>query len=325
MFHRKMRCFVLYAVLGVIAAAPVHANQPLKEAVDLYASAAYDDALKILAGLAEDTSVDRETRREIDQYRAFCLYALSRTEEGDRVVEQLIRSYPQWQVSTKDASPRIEVRFKAIRKRLLPSIIRERFRSAKAAFDQRDVASAAQLSEVRQLVDEASRLQIPDSTLSDLELLIDGFTDLVRAWQEQERTSERPAKIGDDGAAPASAPQQSADALPAIAAPIIAESAGSAVADDGDPKLKGPVAIRRPLPTIPPGLLAAMPPGQTRVAVDLLIDENGAVENVTFRERPNQMLQRLLLDAFQSWRYSPATKSGVPVKARVPIVFDLTK
>ncbi|HYM26136.1 MAG TPA: hypothetical protein VEU08_23120, partial [Vicinamibacterales bacterium] len=46
---------------------------------ELYASAAYEDALNVLAKLPPDRPADEA--RTIEQYRAFCLIALGRTGE----------------------------------------------------------------------------------------------------------------------------------------------------------------------------------------------------------------------------------------------------
>src|SRR6266849_2319149 len=110
---------ILIAGFVLAAAGAAHGAQgTLRAAKDLYASAAYEEALSTLDRLREsDASV---LTREVDEYRAFCLYALGRTAEADRVAESLIRRDPLIQLNKSEVSPRIAAMFTSVRKRLLP-------------------------------------------------------------------------------------------------------------------------------------------------------------------------------------------------------------
>src|SRR5262245_3902604 len=119
--------FIIAVVLASRAA--MAADDPLVAAKDLYASAAYEEALSALNNVT--ASVTPEVARQADEYRAFCLYALGRTKEAETVAEGLIRQKPLSRLDTADASPRLEKLFADVRQRLLPSLIRERFRTAK--------------------------------------------------------------------------------------------------------------------------------------------------------------------------------------------------
>ena len=131
-----MRAIHIVAVLLVAARAgfAVAAEDPLSAAKDLYASAAYEDALSALSRMDIESSAP-DIARQANEYRAFCLYALGRTHEAESIAEAMIRQGPLLPLSTADASPRIEAMFVDVRKRLLPSLIRERFRTAKSALD----------------------------------------------------------------------------------------------------------------------------------------------------------------------------------------------
>jgi len=68
-------------------------EETLARAKDLYASAAYDEALAVLDGLAG--AVPSETRA-IAEYRVFCLLALDRTDEARRRIEDMLHDNPQY-------------------------------------------------------------------------------------------------------------------------------------------------------------------------------------------------------------------------------------
>src|SRR5262245_31052355 len=79
-------------VLGIVAlAAPAAAQDPLRAAKDLYASAAYEDALSTFTKLSSDGSETPDVLRRADQYRAFCLLALGRAAEAESVAETIVR------------------------------------------------------------------------------------------------------------------------------------------------------------------------------------------------------------------------------------------
>src|SRR5688572_20106743 len=98
------------AVLVVVLAAAAHADQdPLTAAKDLYSSASYEEALSALTRLAANATP--ETAGQIDQYRAFSLFALGRTAEAEKVTEALIRRNPLAKLGEGEASPRLEAMF----------------------------------------------------------------------------------------------------------------------------------------------------------------------------------------------------------------------
>jgi hypothetical protein len=99
--------------------------------------------------------------RQADEYRAFCLYALGRTREAESIAESIIRREPLARLDAADASPRLEALFADVRKRLLPSLIRDRYRAAKSALEQKSLAVAEpQLAEARLMIVEAERLGV---------------------------------------------------------------------------------------------------------------------------------------------------------------------
>src|SRR6185295_13064463 len=165
-----MRAIVIVGVVLVGAASGLGAQDSLSAAKDLYASAAYEDALSTLSRM-ESGSTAPEIARQVAEYRAFCLYALGRTREAESVAESMIRKEPLARLAA-DASPRLELMFADVRKRLLPSLIRERFRIARSALDLKafNVAETP-LTEARLMIVEAEKLGVRDDGLGDLSIL----------------------------------------------------------------------------------------------------------------------------------------------------------
>src|SRR5438128_266259 len=97
---------------------------------DLYASAAYEDALAVL-NRAPEASRPPEEARAMSQYRAFCLLALGRTAEAERAIEAMITRDPTYQPPASDASPRVRAAFNDVRRRVLPAIIQQTYAQAK--------------------------------------------------------------------------------------------------------------------------------------------------------------------------------------------------
>ena len=89
----------------VLALSLLNADQDaVNTARDLYASAAYEDALTVLNRVPE-TSRPAEEANAIAQYRAFCLLALGRTSEAERAIESVISREPTYRPTVSDVSP----------------------------------------------------------------------------------------------------------------------------------------------------------------------------------------------------------------------------
>ena len=133
-----MRGFLIVGVVLAAAGVGIGAQDSLSAAKDLYASAAYEDALSTLNRM-DRAAARLEIARQIDMYRAFCLFALGRTGEATSIAESMVRKDPLMRLDAADTSPRLEKMFTDVRRRLLPSLIRERFLTAKSAIEQKTV------------------------------------------------------------------------------------------------------------------------------------------------------------------------------------------
>src|SRR6266576_2384551 len=114
-----MRAILIIGVVLAAARGGLAAQDTISAAKDLYASAAYEDALSTLSRIDGGSNAP-EIARQVDEYRAFCLYALGRTREAESVAESMIRKEPLTRLDAADASPRLERMFADVRQRLLP-------------------------------------------------------------------------------------------------------------------------------------------------------------------------------------------------------------
>jgi TonB family protein len=139
--------------------------------------------------------------------------------------------------------------------------------------------------------------------LSDLRTLAIGFRDLsVRAAADA--TPVPPVPAQDAGLAslpphPVSSP--SSEANPGAAPRVYGPQ---------DVDVVPPVVVRQTLPPFPLNLV-----GKGGI-LEVVIDENGEVEDAIMRTSLNPSYDRSALSAARQWEYKPAMKDGVPVKFR---------
>src|SRR5262245_45263673 len=261
------------------------AGDALSTARELYASAAYEDALAILNKMPPNQPIEQS--RAADQYRALCLIALGRNAEAEHAIEAVIAGDPSFRPAS-DVSPRVRATFSDVRRRVLPAMIQQSYSSAKGAFDRREFASAASgfTQTLVMMTDpdvEAAAAQPP---LSDLRTLASGFRDLAAA-------AAAPPP-------PPPAPEPVALPPPTPAAPRVYTTA--------DGEVVPPVVIRQQLPSFPSAIVIAR-----QGMIDVLIDENGVVQAAAMTQSINPQYDVMALAAAKHWRYQPATLNGMPV------------
>jgi TonB family protein len=271
-------------VLGV--AASVQA-QSLVAARELYASAEYHEALTMLDSLSNGDH-SQEDRRSIELYRTLCLLAVGRRADADRAIETLVTFDPLYRPASDEIPPRMRTAFTDTRKRLLPSILQQKYTDAKAAFDRGEFASAVE--GFKQVLNGLSDPDMgPAATqppLSDLRTLATGFHELsvkASAPPPVPAATERPAAV----------PQT------------------SRVYGIGEPNVVAPITI---VQRVPPFRGRVMKEGSG--ILEVIIDETGAVESARMRVPLNGAYDKLVLAATRAWQYQPATVDGVPVRFR---------
>src|SRR5262245_16956435 len=164
------------------------AQEPLTKAKALYDSAAYEEALTVLAS---------ENIPEAQQYKALCMLALGRPQDATRAVELLVSSSPTFEPSTEDVPPRFVTLFSEAKKKLLPGIARKVFNEGRDQFKSGDREAA--LKNFDLVVTLASSPGFKDSPdAEDLRTLAGGFIELANA--------AAPLQARADAKAPAAAP-----------------------------------------------------------------------------------------------------------------------
>ncbi len=282
---------VLAGWMGV--ARGVAAADTLAQAKELYASAAYDEALAVLDRL-QSASPGTETA-SIAEYRVFCLLALDRRDEAQKDIEDILHTNPAYMPSGDQASPRIQGVFRDVRRQSLPKIVMERYAVAKASFERKDPKAGPQFDDVLVLMEDPDVQGTP--ALNDLKTVVTAFRDLTKAMA----TTQAPPTMR----APASQ-----IAPPAAVGPEPSESLRIFTSADQDVAPPFPQSQRIP-PWMPDRAIAGQ---DFHGTLELLIDETGAVASATMRASAHPTYNRLLLRAARDWKFTPARHDGKPVR-----------
>lgn len=268
-----------------IGAASLAAQDALGPVRELYASAEYEKALSALDLLKATASADGLL--EIDRYRALCLIALGQSTEADRVIETIVKADPLYQPGAADAGPRVRAAFTAVRRRVLPGVVRVLYANAKAAFDRKDFPEAVEgLEHTMRVLDKME----DGSELSDLRLVASGFLDLSRA----------------------SLPATAAAAVPSPA--VVNANPQQAATPSSVASATAAVAIRQDVPR--PPFFLGMTSKEYRGTVEVEIDESGNVVSTLMIRSVHSLYDKLLLAAARDWKYQPARAGGNPTKSR---------
>ena len=278
---------VLTAAVMLPGAAAAQGDDPLAKGRALYESAAYTEAIAVLA--------DR-TEAEALQYRALSLLALRRTAEAQQAVDLLVRTAPSFVPSQEDLPPRFVTLFQETRIRALPEAIRTLLASGRQNFQEKSYDAA------RQRFDEALRLTAEPAAASlagidDLRSLAASYLDLVKET------------VALTAAVPATAPAAAA-AAGATAAPAGSPNAAAAVTRPA--VITSPRALRQQIPPWP-AVAGSREVGATG-AVRIVIGVDGKVKKATIERPLNPRYDQQVLAAARSWLYTPATLNGAAVE-----------
>ena len=310
-----MGALALIVALVMMPSVVTAQDDPLRTARDLYASAAYEEALAELARV-ESSPETPATMRDKDAYRVFCLVALGRAVEAQERAESLVRSNPLLSVDQfPDASPRIATIFTGVQRRVLPPLVKEAYRTARARALENASDARSRLMDVRSLLAMAERVGAFDETLADIRMLVDGFLELASAGEPPNRPpATTAATMPSDAASPPAATAPS-DAAPPPAAVV------PAAADTG---ITAPIAVYQPQPNVPPVLLDLVRRLNRPAAINVVINERGAVDDVIVTQSVTAAYDALIVAAARTWRYKPAMKGGVPVRFVSPVVINVS-
>ena len=286
--NNRVSAALVAALLLTTGARAAHAQGSLSAARDLYAAAAYDEALSALNALSTSGETISESGT-VALYRALCLYALGRNTEGDRAVEALVAAHPFYQAPMDELSPRMRTTVKETRRRMLPVFLQQKYAEAKAAYEQKDYNTAVEgfTRVIDGLTDPDLAAAATQSPLADLGTLSVGFRDLATK-----------------ALMPVAAPR----AAVVLPAPVAAESAPRTYSGE-DTNVAPPVAIRQNIPAYTRQVLQR----KTGI-VELLINEQGAVESAAMISNLDPAYDRAVVAAAKNWQYEPASIDGKKVK-----------
>jgi hypothetical protein len=281
---------LLISMLAMDAVAP--AETTVAEMRDLYVNAEYERALAV-AGTIDAASLPASVRAAIVGYQAACLVALGRGAEAEVVMAIVVRAAPLQTVPVA-ASPKVTALFTAVRTRMLPDLVRERYADAKTLLEAKHYGEAeAAFQDVQALVTAAESAAVA-GTLADIRLLATEFETVAK---------DRAAR-------------------PIIAAtPVPAVRAAPADLHVSDRTERGVVAPVTIMQRITLGDNAARFAAQRRASptpltADLIITigETGRVERAALARPVAPALDEDLVASALRWEYQPARRDGSPVK-----------
>lgn len=309
---RSIACAVL-ALVCVLGTRPVGAQETLTRAKDYYASASYDDALRVLAPLRQQSpdAVD------VAAYEVFCLFALGRESDARGAIEAIVRRDPLYHPPADETSPRVRAFFDAVRRPLLPQVIRQRYQDARAALERDDRESAAaEFDRAVRLIDEMGAADDPG--LSDLRVLAVGFRDLARMRPAPQSAQATGPAAGETAGTPL--PEASAASGAATRPPA---PAASAVYDASDRTVTPPTMLSRPLPPWRPSNVADRR-RTYKGSIEVVVDADGRVISIVALNGIHLDYVEALVKSTEQWRFRPASREGRPVAYRTvtEIVLD---
>lgn len=270
----------------------VAAQETLAAAKDLYAAAAYEDALKVLARIE-----DPQQKTQNAKYQVFCLIALDRHAEAAGVIERMLEADPLFTPDREEASPRVQETFERVRAQIAPRLARALYADAKAAFERKEHDSALEKFELLlQIIERAGAAE--DTLLGEFKLLAGGFVVLARAAAAA-KAPPTPSSATAPAPAPAPAPSAPADSVLTPAKPILEQFP----------------------PWNPIGFAGRGQ--QFHGMLRLRISADGRVEAAELVDPVHPAYDQQLLRAAASWKYQPALRRGAPVQSERVVAIHL--
>lgn len=288
MSHMVIRAIVASVVLSGSSAFAGADQEALQKVKALYAAAAYEDALAVMAAVPEGTRL-----AELDQYRAFCLIALGNQQQAQNVIEKLLTTNPMYEPDGSETSPRVIEAFREMKTRVMPSVTKALYLDAKAALDRKERKEAIEQFELLLRVIGAG--PVGDPTADDLRVLASGFLDLSRALPEA--PVDAPAAV--EGAKPAS---------PRVS-PLAAVRTRPVVVQQQMPPWNAPDSISRRT--------------EFRGSIRVFIGADGKVQSSEIVSSIHPLYDRLLVNAAKDWVYEPARENGQPVASELIVSVQL--
>src|SRR5262245_19562241 len=178
-------CCSTFLLVTLTAAPSVTAQDSLQSVKELYASAAYEDALTAVGKIDSPS----EPNIEAEQYRVFCLVALGRMDDAAQAVESVLTLQPDYRPNAAEASPRIQTLFSQVRRRLGPTFVKRAYQQGRSAMERKDREEAvAQFEAMLRLANDEDVRN--EATMSELRELGAGFLELSKALPPKPKPAE---------------------------------------------------------------------------------------------------------------------------------------
>jgi len=286
--HRKRSkiVYVAFLIASAVTSSRLSAQDVMQSVKDLYASAAYEDALSAVGKIEVGGGA---SSLEAEQYRVFCLVALGRTDEAEQAVESVLTSHPEYRPDAAQASPRIQSLFSQVRRRIGPALVKRTYQQGRAAMERKDRDEA--VTEFESMLRIANDPDVrTDATMAELRELGSGFLELSKAL---------PAK------------PKAAEAGPATTAAVPHPSV-----------IVPPSVIQQRLPTWIPDQVSHAT--EFRGAIRVQISAEGKVVNAEMVKSVHPAYDQALLRAARAWLYEPAKKDGVAIPSEKTVEVAVT-
>lgn len=169
-----------------------------------------------------------------------------------------------------------------------------------------------------------SSVQPPQSRTRQRPSRVSEFEELDTPMISRRLPDVRPVPDASPIEVPSVRPLSPAEVQPVSASTARQQSSNSVAQTVGTTPTKPARALSNPNPAYPPEAVRQRLEG--RVILSVTIAVSGVVTKVIVAEScGHQVLDQAALDAVRQWRFSPATRSGMPVEwtARLPIRFRL--
>lgn len=292
----RTACLTLLLLAGLAPCAGTTAlargqADPLARAKELYAKAAYREALTALDALGQAGSEGQGAEAiETEKLRAFCLLAVGDTAAADEAFGRIVTAEPLYRLEEGSVSGRVALAFRDARRRRLPALVRQAYERGKQAYDARQAGAAREQFQLA--IDLAA-----DPDMEEKAPLVDDLQNLAADFM---RLLE----------AEAAALEARTLASVLTRAPEVRTVFG---ADDAE--VVAPVAISQHVPAWPAWLRAAGVSRRTAV-LEIIVDEKGRVESAIVRPPLDPVYDGMLIEACRRWRFEPATRGSSRVKYR---------
>lgn len=265
-----------------VAAAQSSNDDVLAPARSLYDAAEYEGALTALDRIAPD-GLSRGQLRERSLYRALCQLALNREQDATTTIEHVVSEDPFVRLE-EDMPRRLRQLLDQVRARLLPKLAEQHYQAGKKLFEAAEYNKALdEFAVALQIIDDMAGDDSADDSLRDTRVLVAGFRDLAQRSMAVTKPLPPPSPARDGPAAPT------------------------------PPAIVPPTAVSQQLPDYPPLLTPFVVAPGLRGTIEVVVDESGDVQSASVVEPIHPLYDPLLLTAAKQWKYTPATRNGVPI------------